>query len=159
MMITVWFTIFFTGNVKIYKNENTVAVEVPELGLKQVTFDGVNLKVLHLLSRLLLPFCLVLAHVTDQHFSIHYKDVLLCRLRLLRGWEERPVEFVVIMTEKRKMSSWCPTVGWHTAVLRLFIHGYCSKNPALVVSGSGKPLCLDRLWLHFPPAKSKKMFF
>ncbi|NWY96279.1 VIT1 protein, partial [Loxia curvirostra] len=33
------------GNVKIYKNENTVAVEVPELGLKQVTFDGVNLKV------------------------------------------------------------------------------------------------------------------
>ncbi|CAN8217472.1 unnamed protein product [Coccothraustes coccothraustes] len=33
------------GYVKIYKNENTVTVEVPELGLKTVTFDGVNLKV------------------------------------------------------------------------------------------------------------------
>ncbi|NXT03903.1 VIT1 protein, partial [Prunella fulvescens] len=33
------------GNVKIYKNEKTVNVEIPELGLKQVTFDGVNLKV------------------------------------------------------------------------------------------------------------------
>nr|XP_054494546.1 vitellogenin-1-like [Agelaius phoeniceus] len=33
------------GNVKIYKNGKTVTVEVPELGLKKVTFDGVNLKV------------------------------------------------------------------------------------------------------------------
>ncbi|XP_068879342.1 vitellogenin-1-like isoform X2 [Aphelocoma coerulescens] len=32
-------------NVKIYKNGATVAVEVPALGLKKVTFDGVNLKV------------------------------------------------------------------------------------------------------------------
>ncbi|NWW01893.1 VIT1 protein, partial [Oreocharis arfaki] len=32
-------------NVKIYKNGATVTVEVPELGLKKVTFDGVNLKV------------------------------------------------------------------------------------------------------------------
>ncbi|OWK64352.1 Vitellogenin-1 [Lonchura striata] len=32
-------------NVKIYKNGKTVTVEVPELGLKEVTFDGVNLKV------------------------------------------------------------------------------------------------------------------
>ncbi|KAF2984413.1 hypothetical protein EK904_003357, partial [Melospiza melodia maxima] len=33
------------GNVKIYKNGKTVTVEVPELGLQKVTFDGVNLKV------------------------------------------------------------------------------------------------------------------
>ncbi|NWS81383.1 VIT1 protein, partial [Toxostoma redivivum] len=33
------------GNVKIYKNGKTVSVEVPELGLQKVTFDGVNLKV------------------------------------------------------------------------------------------------------------------
>ncbi|XP_041339193.1 vitellogenin-1-like [Pyrgilauda ruficollis] len=33
------------GNVKIYKNGKTIAVEVPALGLKKVTFDGVNLKV------------------------------------------------------------------------------------------------------------------
>ncbi|XP_056353817.1 vitellogenin-1-like [Oenanthe melanoleuca] len=33
------------GNVKIYKDGKTVTVEVPELGLKKVTFDGVNLKV------------------------------------------------------------------------------------------------------------------
>ncbi|XP_053841356.1 vitellogenin-1-like [Vidua macroura] len=32
-------------NVKIYKNGETVTVEVPALGLKKVTFDGVNLKV------------------------------------------------------------------------------------------------------------------
>ncbi|NWW61754.1 VIT1 protein, partial [Ifrita kowaldi] len=32
-------------NVKIYKNGATVTVEVPALGLKRVTFDGVNLKV------------------------------------------------------------------------------------------------------------------
>uniref|UniRef100_A0A8C5X7S7 Phosvitin n=1 Tax=Malurus cyaneus samueli TaxID=2593467 RepID=A0A8C5X7S7_9PASS len=32
-------------NVKIYKNGATITVEVPELGLKEVTFDGVNLKV------------------------------------------------------------------------------------------------------------------
>nr|XP_002188035.2 vitellogenin-1 [Taeniopygia guttata] len=32
-------------NVKIYKNGKTVTVEVPALGLKEVTFDGVNLKV------------------------------------------------------------------------------------------------------------------
>ncbi|XP_009082603.1 PREDICTED: vitellogenin-1-like [Acanthisitta chloris] len=32
-------------NVKIYKNGTTVIVEVPTLGLKKVTFDGVNLKV------------------------------------------------------------------------------------------------------------------
>ncbi|NWR47910.1 VIT1 protein, partial [Regulus satrapa] len=31
--------------VKIYKNGKTVTVEVPALGLKKVTFDGVNLKV------------------------------------------------------------------------------------------------------------------
>lgn len=49
----------FTDDVKIYKNGVTVTVEVPELGLKEVTFDGVNLKVLHLLSRLPLSFCLV----------------------------------------------------------------------------------------------------
>lgn len=51
--------LLFTDNVKIYKNGKTVTVEVPELGLKKVTFDGVNLKVLHLLSRLLLSVCLV----------------------------------------------------------------------------------------------------
>ncbi|XP_066049216.1 vitellogenin-1-like [Chamaea fasciata] len=33
------------NNVKIYKNGKTVTVEVPDLGLKKVTFDGVNLKV------------------------------------------------------------------------------------------------------------------
>ncbi|NWQ60813.1 VIT1 protein, partial [Neopipo cinnamomea] len=33
------------GNVKIYKSGTTVIVEVPALGLKRVTFDGVNLKV------------------------------------------------------------------------------------------------------------------
>ncbi|NXP89752.1 VIT1 protein, partial [Passerina amoena] len=33
------------GNVRIYKNGKAVTVEVPELGLKKVTFDGVNLKV------------------------------------------------------------------------------------------------------------------
>ncbi|NWZ33983.1 VIT1 protein, partial [Brachypodius atriceps] len=33
------------NNVKIYKNGETVTVEVPELGLKKVTFDGANLKV------------------------------------------------------------------------------------------------------------------
>ncbi|NWV96643.1 VIT1 protein, partial [Machaerirhynchus nigripectus] len=33
------------GNVKIYKNGATITVEVPALGLKKVTFDGVNLKV------------------------------------------------------------------------------------------------------------------
>lgn len=71
----------FTDNVKIYKNGKTVTVEVPDLGLKKVTFDGVDLKVLHLLSRLLLSFCLV----PYQHFSIHYKDVLFCRLQLLHG--------------------------------------------------------------------------
>ncbi|XP_068056080.1 vitellogenin-1-like isoform X2 [Anomalospiza imberbis] len=32
-------------NVKIYKNGKTVTVEVPALGLKKVTFDGVNLEV------------------------------------------------------------------------------------------------------------------
>ncbi|NXP62766.1 VIT1 protein, partial [Chloropsis cyanopogon] len=32
-------------NVKMYKNGKSVTVEVPELGLKKVTFDGVNLKV------------------------------------------------------------------------------------------------------------------
>ncbi|NXB14165.1 VIT1 protein, partial [Rhagologus leucostigma] len=32
-------------NVKIYKNGATITVEVPALGLKKVTFDGVNLKV------------------------------------------------------------------------------------------------------------------
>ncbi|KAJ7410124.1 hypothetical protein WISP_110911 [Willisornis vidua] len=32
-------------NVKIYKSGTTVIVEVPALGLKKVTFDGVNLKV------------------------------------------------------------------------------------------------------------------
>ncbi|NWW24186.1 VIT1 protein, partial [Falcunculus frontatus] len=32
-------------SVKIYKNGATVTVEVPALGLKKVTFDGVNLKV------------------------------------------------------------------------------------------------------------------
>lgn len=73
--------LLFTDNVKIYKNGKTVTVEVPELGLKNVTFDGANLKVLHLLSRLLLSFCLV----PCQHFSILYKAVLFCRLRLLHG--------------------------------------------------------------------------
>ncbi|NXD91120.1 VIT1 protein, partial [Chaetorhynchus papuensis] len=33
------------GNVKIYKNGATINVEIPALGLKSVTFDGVNLKV------------------------------------------------------------------------------------------------------------------
>uniref|UniRef100_A0A8C3R4C4 Phosvitin n=1 Tax=Cyanoderma ruficeps TaxID=181631 RepID=A0A8C3R4C4_9PASS len=33
------------NNVKIYKNGKTITVEVPDLGLKKVTFDGVNLKV------------------------------------------------------------------------------------------------------------------
>ncbi|NWU85594.1 VIT1 protein, partial [Onychorhynchus coronatus] len=33
------------GNVKIYKSGTTVIVEVPTLGLKRVTFDGVDLKV------------------------------------------------------------------------------------------------------------------
>ncbi|XP_062353542.1 vitellogenin-1-like [Cinclus cinclus] len=33
------------GNVKIYKNGKTVTVEVPALGLKKVTFDGVTLTV------------------------------------------------------------------------------------------------------------------
>ncbi|NXO38543.1 VIT1 protein, partial [Locustella ochotensis] len=33
------------NNIKIYKNGKTITVEVPELGLKEVTFDGVNLKV------------------------------------------------------------------------------------------------------------------
>uniref|UniRef100_A0A8C0V760 Vitellogenin-1-like n=1 Tax=Cyanistes caeruleus TaxID=156563 RepID=A0A8C0V760_CYACU len=33
------------NNVKIYKNGKTVTVEVPGLGLKKVTFDGVNLQV------------------------------------------------------------------------------------------------------------------
>lgn len=37
----------FPDYVKIYKNGNTVTVEIPELGLKEVTFDGVNLKVMH----------------------------------------------------------------------------------------------------------------
>ncbi|NWX57964.1 VIT1 protein, partial [Promerops cafer] len=32
-------------NVKIYKNGKSITVEVPALGLKKVTFDGVNLKV------------------------------------------------------------------------------------------------------------------
>ncbi|NXY64015.1 VIT1 protein, partial [Callaeas wilsoni] len=32
-------------NIKIYKNGATITVEVPALGLKEVTFDGVNLKV------------------------------------------------------------------------------------------------------------------
>ncbi|XP_014727674.1 PREDICTED: vitellogenin-1-like [Sturnus vulgaris] len=36
---------YVKGNVKIYKNGKTVSVEVAELGLKKVTFDGVNLKV------------------------------------------------------------------------------------------------------------------
>lgn len=49
----------FTDNVKIYKNGKTVSVEVPTHGLKNVTFDGVILKVLGLLSRLLLSFSLV----------------------------------------------------------------------------------------------------
>lgn len=49
----------FTDNVKIYKNGTTVIVEAPTHGLKNVTFDGVILKVLGLLSRLLLSFCLV----------------------------------------------------------------------------------------------------
>lgn len=48
----------FTDNVRIYKNATTVIVEAPTYGLKNVTFDGVILKVLGLLSRLLL-FCLV----------------------------------------------------------------------------------------------------
>ncbi|KAI1236724.1 hypothetical protein IHE44_0014977 [Lamprotornis superbus] len=52
-------SVYEKGNVKIYKNGKTVSVEVPELGLQKVTFDGVNLKVLHLLSRLLLAFCLI----------------------------------------------------------------------------------------------------
>ncbi|NWU15716.1 VIT1 protein, partial [Cephalopterus ornatus] len=33
------------GDIKIYKSGATVIVEVPTLGLKRVTFDGVNLKV------------------------------------------------------------------------------------------------------------------
>ncbi|NXD38812.1 VIT1 protein, partial [Copsychus sechellarum] len=36
---------YVKGDVKIYKNGKTVTVEVPALGLKKVTFDGVNLKV------------------------------------------------------------------------------------------------------------------
>ncbi|XP_064576069.1 vitellogenin-1-like isoform X2 [Zonotrichia leucophrys gambelii] len=38
-------SVYAKGNVKIYKNGKTVTVEVPELGLQKVTFDGVNLKV------------------------------------------------------------------------------------------------------------------
>ncbi|NXI11782.1 VIT1 protein, partial [Irena cyanogastra] len=36
---------YVKDDVKIYKNGKTVTVEVPTLGLKEVTFDGVNLKV------------------------------------------------------------------------------------------------------------------
>ncbi|NXW81338.1 VIT1 protein, partial [Hirundo rustica] len=36
---------YIKDNVKIYKNGKAVTVEVPALGLKKVTFDGVNLKV------------------------------------------------------------------------------------------------------------------
>lgn len=36
----------FTDDVKIYKIGAAITVEVPALGLKKVTFDGVNLKVL-----------------------------------------------------------------------------------------------------------------
>ncbi|NXO73804.1 VIT1 protein, partial [Phainopepla nitens] len=36
---------YVKDNVKIYKNGKTVTVEVPALGLKKVTFDGINLKV------------------------------------------------------------------------------------------------------------------
>ncbi|NXX36880.1 VIT1 protein, partial [Nicator chloris] len=36
---------FEKDNVKIYKNGETITVEVPALGLEKVTFDGVNLKV------------------------------------------------------------------------------------------------------------------
>lgn len=50
--------VLFTDNVKIYRNGTTVIVEAPTHGLKNVTFDGVILKVLGLLSRLLLSFCL-----------------------------------------------------------------------------------------------------
>lgn len=35
----------FTGNIKIYKNGATVIVEAPTHGLKNVTFDGMILKV------------------------------------------------------------------------------------------------------------------
>jgi len=76
---------FFTDNVKIYKNATAVIVEAPTHGLKNVTFDGVILKVFGLLLRLLLPFGSVLWQCNRPTLQFLCKDVVFYRLPLLHG--------------------------------------------------------------------------